>query len=178
MIILSSVLTHHHLHLELHASRFVFTLRCFHLLTEQSNETSWWPYTLQLHTFFYCWSFYMVPVLLLINDVQIMIRALLLSFFPPLFVCHFQHCFLLLFLSIPNASLFLLSCETLQIVLHLLSILSIQCLFPPRSPQQHSLPPSLCVLWWHLFTTQVAGCLQFCSVIWLLPYPGWIMAIH
>lgn len=128
--------------------------------------------------FFYCWSFYMVPVLLLINDVQIMIRALLLSFFPPLFVCHFQHCFLLLFLSIPNASLFLLSCETLQIVLHLLFILSVQCLFPPRSPQQHSLPPSLCVLWWHLFTTQVAGCLQFCSVIWLLPYPGWIMAIH
>lgn len=34
-------------------------------------------------------------------------------------------------------------------------------------------PPSLCILWWHLFTTQVAGCLQFCSVIWLLPVPEW-----
>lgn len=32
---------------------------------------------------------------------------------------------------------------------------------------------SLCILWWHLFTTQVAGCLQFRSVIRLLPCSEW-----
>lgn len=40
-----------------------------------------------------------------------------------------------------------------------------------------SVPPvppsclSLCILWWHLFAAQAAGCLQLCSVIWLLPAP-------
>lgn len=28
-------------------------------------------------------------------------------------------------------------------------------------------------MWWHLFTTQAAGCLLLCSVIWLLPFSEW-----
>lgn len=32
---------------------------------------------------------------------------------------------------------------------------------------------SLCIMWWHLFTTQASGCLLLCSVIWLLPFPEW-----
>lgn len=34
-------------------------------------------------------------------------------------------------------------------------------------------PSPLCVMWWHLFTTQAAGCLLLCSVIWLLPFSEW-----
>lgn len=34
-------------------------------------------------------------------------------------------------------------------------------------------PSPLCVMWWHLFATQAAGCLLLCSVIWLLPFSEW-----
>lgn len=34
-------------------------------------------------------------------------------------------------------------------------------------------PSPLCVMWWHLFTTQAAGCLLLSSVIWLLPFSEW-----
>lgn len=42
-----------------------------------------------------------------------------------------------------------------------------QCLLAPVFPSP------LCVMWWHLFTTQATGCLLLCSVIWLLPFSEW-----
>lgn len=75
---------------------------------------------------------------------------------------HFSF-FSLLFCSSPHSHLFQ-SCQPSWIFLH--------PFFHPVSAGPLS-SSSLCIMWWHLFTTQASGCLLLCSVIWLLPFPEW-----
>lgn len=73
--------------------------------------------------------------------------------------------FCCLFSFVPIASLSLLSYQLNFLASYL------HTFYPMTVP---SAPPSpLCILWWHLFATQAAGSLRFCSVIWLLPFPEW-----
>ena len=71
---------------------------------------------------------------------------------------------------------FFISFQVFPLSLRLYLAVNVSCIlssYPPMSHRHYPPRLSLCISWWHLFTTQASGCLQFCSVICLLPSPEW-----